>query len=81
MNEIKIRNKQEKNECNTQCYYVLFKNLYKTVIYTYVYTHTQSVNKHMEGGLAWQVLKIEEWLQNSMGFNIGDNLQDKEIAM
>lgn len=35
----------------------------------------------MEGGLAWQVLKIEEWLQNSMGFNIGDNLQDKEIAM
>ena len=35
----------------------------------------------MEGGLEWQVLKIEEWLQNSMGFNIGDNLQDKEIAM
>ena len=49
-------------------------------IYIYIHTHTLYVNKHMEGGLEWQVLKIEEWLQNSMGFNTEDNLQDKEIA-
>ena len=43
-----------------------FLKIYTKQYYVYIYTHTHTytlyVNKHMEGGLEWQVLKIEEWL-------------------